>query len=128
MGMTDPIGDMLTRIRNAINAKQSEVIMPSSIMKLGVADVLKREGYIKDYNFEASKPKNFIHIYLKNVPVIQEIKRVSKPGCRMYSSAEKLPRVRDGLGIAILSTSRGILSSREAKNLKIGGEVLAYIW
>lgn len=128
MGMTDPIADMLTRIRNAVSSKQNEVEMPSSLLKIGIADVLKREGYIKDYKFKVSKPHSILHIYLKSIPVIQGIQRVSKPGCRIYSPADKLPRVKDGLGIAILSTSRGILSSREATTVKTGGEILAYIW
>lgn len=128
MGMTDPIADMFTRIRNAIHSKQSEVLMPSSLMKIGIADVLKREGYIKDYKFKSAKPQGVLYVYLKSIPVIQGIQRVSKPGCRIYSTAEKLPRVKDGLGIAIISTSRGILSSREAMAVKSGGEILAYVW
>lgn len=128
MGMTDPIADMLTRIRNAVQAEHKEVEMPASRMKLGIADVLKREGYIKDYKFKQDKKQGVIKIYLKPLPVIQGLQRVSKPGRRVYADAQNLPVVMDGIGIAILSTHRGILSSREAKFANVGGEILAYVW
>ena len=128
MGMTDPIADMLTRLRNAIQAEHKEVELPTSLIKLGIADVLKREGYIKDYKSKSGEKHGIIKIYLKSGPVIQGLKRISKPGRRVYTRVEDIPRVKDGLGIVILSTSKGILSSREAKSTKTGGEILAYIW
>lgn len=128
MGMNDPIADMFTRIRNAIHAGHTEVEAPGSKMKIGIADVLKREGYIKDYKFISDNKQGTIKIYLKPVPVIQCIRRVSKPGRRVYVGSDKIPVVQDGIGIAILSTSRGILSSREAQFAKVGGEVLGYVW
>jgi small subunit ribosomal protein S8 len=128
MGMTDPIADMFTRIRNAIQAGHKEVEIPGSLMKLGIADVLKREGYIKDYDFEKDNKQGIIKIYLKSVPVIQEIKRISKPGRRIYTKSSEIPVVQDGIGIAIISTPHGILSSREAKLAKLGGEIIGYVW
>ena len=128
MGMTDPIADMFTRIRNAIQAGHKEVGMTGSRMKLGIADTLKREGYIKDYEFTADKKQGVIKIYLKPVAVIQDIQRVSKPGRRTYVGKDSIPTVKDGIGMAILSTSQGILSSREAKFANVGGELLGYIW
>ena len=128
MGMTDPIADMFTRIRNAIQARHKEIEVPGSKIKLGIADVLKREGYIKEYEFTPDNKQGMIKIYLKPVPVIQEIHRVSKPGRRTYVGSTKIPIVCDGIGIAILSTPRGILSSREAKFSNVGGEILGYVW
>ena len=128
MGMTDPIADMLTRLRNAIQAEHKEIKLPASLMKLGIADVLKREGYIKDYKSKSDKKQGIIKIYLKSKPVIQGLKRISKPGRRAYVGVKDIPIVKDGIGIAILSTPQGILSSREAKFAKVGGEVLAHIW
>ncbi|MDI6840062.1 MAG: 30S ribosomal protein S8 [bacterium] len=128
MGMTDPIADMLTCIRNALQAGHKELEVPGSCIKIGVADVLKREGYIKDYKFEPDNKQGLIKIYLKPAPVIQGLRKVSKPGRRVYTSVKKIPRVQDGFGIAILSTPQGILSDREARKAKVGGEVLAYIW
>lgn len=128
MGMTDPTADMLTRMRNAIMRKYKAVEMPASKIKLGIADVLKREGYIKDYEFIPDNKQGILKIYFKDEPVIQGLKRVSKPGVRIYTKSKKIPKVLDGLGIAILSTPNGILSSREAKKVNVGGEILAYIW
>ncbi len=128
MGMTDPIADMLTRLRNAIQAEHKEVELPASLMKLGIADVLKREGYIKDYKSKSDKKQGIIKISLKPKPVIQGLKRISKPGRRAYVGVKDIPIVKDGIGIAILSTPQGILSSREAKQAKVGGEILAHIW
>jgi small subunit ribosomal protein S8 len=128
MGMTDPIADLLTRIRNAVQAGHKDLEIPASRMKLGVSDVLKREGYIKDYDFLPGVPQGVIKISLKSVPVIEGIQRVSKPGRRVYVEKNKIPVVKDGIGIAILSTSHGILSSREAKLANTGGEILAYLW
>jgi small subunit ribosomal protein S8 len=128
MKISDPIGDMFTRIRNALQAGFKEVEIPASRMKLGIADVLKREGYIKGYKFVADNKQGSIKIYFKSVPVIQKIKRVSKPGRRIYTKSKDIPVVWDGLGIVILSTPNGILSGREAKVANVGGEVLGYVW
>lgn len=132
--MTDPIADMLTRIRNAVSVERQHVVIPVSKMKRGVAEVLKREGYIWDWSEEEpeTEPVGNINIELKYGPggekVISHIKRVSKPGCRVYSRAKDLRPVLNGLGISILSTSRGVMSDREARQQKVGGEVLCQIW
>ena len=130
--MTDPIADMLTRIRNAVSVERPQVEMPVSKVKKGVAEVLKREGYIWDWTTEDAQPVGQLRIELKYGPsgeqVIRNIKRVSKPGCRVYSRAKDLRPVLNGLGISILSTSQGVMSDREARQHKIGGEVLCEIW
>ncbi|MCC7086918.1 MAG: 30S ribosomal protein S8 [Pirellulales bacterium] len=130
--MTDPIADMLTRIRNAIRVERPTVDMPSSKVKRGLAEVLKREGYIWDWKEVAGEPVGHLRIDLKYGPngeqVIRHIKRVSKPGRRVYSGAAKLKPVLNGLGISILSTSRGVVSDREARQRMIGGEVLCELW
>ncbi len=130
--MTDPIADMLTRIRNAVSVERPQVEMPVSKVKKGVAEVLKREGYIWDWTTEEASPIGQLRIELKYGPsgeqVIRKIKRVSKPGCRVYSRAKDLRPVLNGLGISILSTSQGVMSDREARQQKIGGEVLCEIW
>jgi small subunit ribosomal protein S8 len=130
--MTDPIADMLTRIRNAVRVERPNVDMPLSQVKRGLADVLKREGYIWDWQEVEEQPVNQLRIELKYGPngerVIQKIRRISKPGCRVYSKARDLKPVLNGLGIRILSTSRGVVSDREARQLKLGGEVLCEIW
>ena len=130
--MTDPIADMLTRIRNAVSVERPNVDMPISKMKSGVADVLKREGFIWDWKAEEAQPVGQLHIDLKYGPsgetVIRHVKRVSKPGCRVYASAKDLRPVLNGLGISIVSTSRGVMSDREARQQKVGGEVLCEIW
>jgi small subunit ribosomal protein S8 len=130
--MTDPIADMLTRIRNAIRVERPTVDMPSSKVKRGLAEVLKREGYIWDWKEVESQPVSQLRIDLKYGPngeqVIRHIKRVSKPGRRVYSAAAKLRPVLNGLGISILSTSRGVVSDREARQRSIGGEVLCELW
>ncbi|MCA9320420.1 MAG: 30S ribosomal protein S8 [Salinibacterium sp.] len=134
MSMTDPIADMLTRIRNANSIKRKTVDVPMSKLKLGIAEALKRSGFVTDYRvLEAESPKDrLLRINLKYGPdgefVINEIKRFSRPGCRVYRGVEELPRVLDGLGICILSTSRGILNDAEARDKNIGGEVLATVW
>lgn len=129
--MTDPIADMLTRIRNSVAIERPSVDIPASQEKLGVAQVLQREGYIWDFEVVEERPVNVLRINLKYGPngerVIQEIKRVSKPGCRVYRKAKDVPVVLQGLGISILSTSQGILSNREAKEKGIGGEVLCSV-
>ena len=129
--MTDPIADMLTRIRNAVSVERPSVDMPISNLKKGVAEVLKREGFIWDWKEEPVQPVGQLHIDLKYGPtgekVIRHIKRVSKPGCRIYSSSRELRPVLNGLGISILSTSRGFLSDREARQQKVGGEVICEV-
>lgn len=130
--MTDPIADMLTRIRNAVRIEKSQVELPLSKVKKGVADVLKREGYIWDWSEVESKPSNVLKLDLKYGPngerVIRHIKRVSKPGRRVYSRARDLKPILQGLGISVVSTSRGVVSDREARQRNLGGEVLCEIW
>jgi small subunit ribosomal protein S8 len=132
--MTDPIADMLTRIRNAVRIEQPIVDMPVSKVKRGIAEVLKREGYIWDWQEVETEGgvSNWLQIQLKYGPngerVIRHIKRVSKPGCRVYGRAQELRPVLNGLGISIISSSAGVLSDREARKSNIGGEILAEIW
>ena len=130
--MTDPVADMLTRIRNAVRVERPHVDMPLSKVKRGVADVLKREGYIWDWEEISDQPASHLRVHLKYGPngerVIRHIRRVSKPGRRVYSGATQLKPVLNGLGISILSTSRGVISDREARQRKLGGEVLCEIW
>lgn len=130
--MTDPIADMLTRIRNALMAKHEEIEMSSSRMKAEIAAILKAEGYIKNYHLIEDKKQGILKIYLKynekGEGVIQGLKRISKPGCRIYAKAKDIPRVANGLGIVILTTSKGILADRPCRQLRAGGEVLCYIW
>ncbi len=134
MSMTDPIADMLTRIRNANIAMHDEVQMPSSKLKVALAEVLKAEGYIT--SFEATEntdgPGSTLTINMKYSPerqrVINGLKRVSKPGLRVYTKTDQIPRVLGGLGVAVLSTSKGLLTDRAARKAKIGGEVLCYVW
>lgn len=132
MVMTDPIADMLTRIRNAILAKHEEVDVPASRMKLEIARVLREEGFIRGYELIDDGRQGILKLKLKYGPngeqVIHGIKRVSKPGGRIYVKRDEIPRVMGGLGIAILSTSRGIMTDREARRLSIGGEVICYVW
>ena len=130
--MTDPIADMLTRIRNAVRVERPYVDMPTSKVKKGLADVLKREGYIWDWQEVEDEPVAQIRIELKYGPngerVIQKIRRVSKPGRRVYIKAKELRPVLNGLGITIISTSRGVVSDREARRRNLGGEVLCEVW
>ena len=132
MVMTDPIADMLTRIRNANTVKHDKLELPASKIKKEIADILKREGFVKDYEFIEDNKQGVLRIFLKyganEEHVITGIKRISKPGLRVYAKAEQVPRVLNGLGIAIVSTSNGVLSDKEARNQAVGGEVLAYIW
>ena len=130
MVMTDPIADMLTRIRNANQMRNETVNMPSSKIKVEIAKILKEEGYIAEYNV-SSDDKKVLSLQLKYngaERVISGIKRISKPGLRVYAQANELPKVLNGLGVAIISTSKGIMTDKEARKLKIGGEVLAYVW
>lgn len=133
MQISDPIADMLTRIRNANTAKNNTVDVPESKMKTAIADILVNEGYIKGYEMVGETNKRSIRITLKygknkNEKVITGLKKISKPGLRVYSSNEEIPRVLGGLGIAILSTNKGILTDKDARKENVGGEVLAYIW
>ena len=130
--MTDPIADMLTRIRNANQNRAKDVTMPSSKMKETIASILKEEGYIVDYSIEKNDVQNILTLTLKysqnKERVITGLKRISKPGLRVYAKAEEIPTVLSGLGIAIISTSRGLMTDKNARKASLGGEVLAYIW
>ena len=130
--MTDTIADMLTRIRNALVAKHETVDVPSSTMKKAIAEILVQEGYIKGYEIVENGIEKTIHITLKYGPnkqrVIVGIKRISRPGLRVYARKDEIPKVLGGMGIAILSTSRGVMTDKEARKLGVGGEVLAYVW
>ncbi|MDO5052711.1 MAG: 30S ribosomal protein S8 [Pseudoclavibacter sp.] len=132
MTMTDPVADMLTRLRNANSAHHDTVSMPSSKLKSHIAEILKREGYIQDWKVEDARVGQTLTLTLKfgqnREPSIVGIKRVSKPGLRVYARSTELPSVLGGLGIAILSTSSGLLTDREAEQKGVGGEVLAYVW
>ena len=132
MNTTDPIADMLTRIRNANSSKHKTVDIPSSKMKTAIAEILFKEGYIKSFEIISDENQGIIRITLKydekGTRVIDGIKRISKPGLRVYAGKEELPRVLNGLGIAIISTSQGLKTDKEAREAGIGGEVLAYIW
>ena len=130
MSMTDPIADMLTRIRNGQRARQATVTMPASKLKLAIAKVLESEGYINGVSEQADGAKKSLTIelkYFENEPVIERIERVSRPGLRIYKSAGELPRVLGGLGIAVVSTSRGVMTDREARSAGHGGEVLCVV-
>ena len=132
MQITDPIADMLTRIRNAGMARHDSVDVPASRMKTAIAEVLHKEGYIKAFQIVDDGTQGIIRITLKYLPgkekAIQGLKRVSKPGLRVYAGADELPRVLKGLGIAIVSTSKGIMTDKEARRAHVGGEVLAFVW
>ena len=132
MSMTDPLADMLTRIRNANMNRFDRVDIPSSKIKVNMAKVLRNEGYIKNYKVMRDKKRGILRIYLKYGPnnerVIDGIQRISRPGRRAYSVWDKLPRVRNGLGISIISTSHGVMTDRDARKMKIGGEVLCSVW
>jgi len=133
MAMTDPIADMLTRIRNGIAAEHETVVIPSSKMKVEIARILKQEGYINGYKVEGDNAKDkTITVELKYGPekqkVISGLKRISKPGLRVYAKGNEIPRVLNGLGIAIISTSKGLMTDRDARKANLGGEVVAYVW
>lgn len=131
MVMTDPIADMLTRIRNANTVRDKQVEVPSSTIKRELVKILKEEGYVQDYELVDNVKPGLIRIYLKyngKDKVISGLKRISKPGLRVYAQQDQIPKVLGGLGIAVLSTSRGIMTDRVARREKIGGEVLCYIW
>ncbi len=132
MSMTDPIADMLTRIRNANMVKLQKVDIPSSNLKINIATVLKQEGFIKNYKVISDNLQGVLRIYLKYIDekdsVINEIKRVSKPGGRVYKKSEDIPVVKNGIGVAILSTSKGIITDNAARQAGVGGEILCTIW
>lgn len=132
MVMTDPIADMLTRIRNASSVSHEQVDIPASKMKEEIARIFKEEGYIRDYKIVAGEKQPNIRVYLKYGPeksrVISGITRISKPGLRVYAGKNEIPRVLGGLGVAVLSTSRGVLSDRQARREGVGGEVICYVW
>lgn len=130
--LTDPIADMLTRIKNANKARHKYVEMPSSKMKVEIAKILKKEGYIEDYEVIASEPYDILRITLRYLPdksqVIHGVRRISKPGLRVYVKKDEIPKVLGGLGIAIISTSKGLMTDREARKNGLGGEVICYVW
>ena len=133
MSMSDPIADMLTRIRNANDAKHKSVDIPSSKIKISIADILLKEGYINSYEIIGDEVKKNIRIQLKYGEnkyerVINGLKRISKPGLRIYAGCDQIPRVLGGLGIAIVSTNKGIITDKEARTFRVGGEVLAFVW
>jgi len=134
MTMTDPIADMLTRIRNANTAMHDDVTMPSSKLKLSLAEILKSEGYISDFSQADNdgRPGKTLTIDMKYSPdrerVISGIRRISKPGLRVYSKSREVPRVMGGLGVAVVSTSKGLMSDREARKRRMGGEIICYVW
>lgn len=130
--MTDPIADMLTRIRNASKMKMEKVDIPSSRLKLQIAKILKDEGYVKNVKLVRDRKQGTIRVYLKysedETPAIQGLKRISKPGCRVYVGIDSMPQVMGGLGVAIMSTPKGIQTNKQAKKDRVGGEVLCYVW
>ena len=132
MNTTDPIADMLTRIRNANTSKHKVVDVPSSKMKIGIAEILFKEGYIKSFEEIKDDSQGIIRITLKydekGTRVIDGLKRISKPGLKVYAGKDELPKVLNGLGIAIISTSKGIITDKKARELNVGGEVIAYVW
>ncbi len=132
MAMTDPVADMLTRIRNANSVYHEKVEIPGSKIKTAIAEVLKQEGFIRDYTFAQDNKQGVLTVFLKygadREKVITDIQRISRPGLRQYSKKKDLPRVLGGLGIAIISTSKGIVSDKQARKLGLGGEIIAYVW
>ncbi|MBM7704952.1 30S ribosomal protein S8 [Metabacillus iocasae] len=132
MVMTDPIADLLTRIRNANMVRHEKIEVPASNIKKQIAEILKREGFVRDVEYIEDNKQGIIRIFLKyganNERVITGLKRISKPGLRVYAKTDEVPRVLNGLGIAIVSTSQGVLTDKEARQKQAGGEVLAYVW
>jgi len=131
MNVSDPIADMLTRIRNAVIARHDQVLVPASKTKIAIAKVLKDEGFIKEYSVVRGKPERVIKIslkYIDHTPIVMGIERVSKPGLRVYVGKGEIPRVYGGLGISILSTSKGIMTGKESWKKGLGGELLCYVW
>ena len=132
MGMTDPVADMLTRIRNALQAAHEIVNIPSSTLKINLANVLKSEGYIKNLRIISDGQHRYIRVFLKfdknGIPVIEGLKRISKPSCRVYAGYNEIPEVLNGYGVSIVSTSKGIMTDREARKQRVGGEILCAVW
>ena len=132
MSMTDPVADMLTRIRNALRAAHEVVNIPSSTSKINLANVLKSEGYIKNLRIISDGQHRYIRVFLKfdknGIPVIEGLKRISKPSCRVYAGYDEIPEVLNGYGVNIVSTSKGIMTDREARKQKVGGEILCAVW
>jgi small subunit ribosomal protein S8 len=132
MPVTDPVADMLTRIRNALGAKHEMIDMPASKMKKAIAGILLKEGFIKGYEYKEEGPQGLIRITLKygakNQSIITGLKKISKPGLRVYAAKDEVPKVLGGLGIAIISTSKGIMTDKDARENGVGGEVIAYVW
>jgi len=132
MSMTDPIADMLTRMRNGLTASYSTVDIPSSRLKVDIAKVLKTEGFIKNFKVIEDQKQGMMRIFFKydekGAPIISGLKRMSRPGCRMYSKGDRIPQVLNGFGINILSTSKGIMTDKQAKKMGIGGEIICSIW
>ncbi|NWF90219.1 MAG: 30S ribosomal protein S8 [Ignavibacteriaceae bacterium] len=131
MPVTDPISDFLTRIRNAVKARRVVVEIPSSKMKLGLADILKKNNFIDDYSLIEDNKQNVLKVHLRynnGVPAISGLKRISTPGLKVYKQKNELPRVLNGLGIAIISTSKGLLTDNEARSNSLGGEVVCFVW
>ena len=132
MTMTDPIADMLTRLRNATSMRHDRTDIPSSKVKVEIARLLKEEGFIRTFKLIEEGPQGVIRVYLKYAddgePVIHGLRRVSTPGCRIYTRVESLPKVRNGLGVALVSTNRGVLTDEQARGLRVGGEILCEIW
>ena len=132
MSMTDPVADMLTRIRNALQAAHEIVNIPSSNLKINLANVLKSEGYIKNLRIISDGQHRYIRVFLKfdqsGIPVIEGLKRISKPSCRVYAGYNEIPEVLNGYGVNIVSTSKGIMTDREARKQKVGGEILCAVW
>ena len=132
MSMTDPVSDMLTRIRNATTVRHDRTDVPASKMKLEIAKILKQEGFIRTFKLLEEGPQGLIRVYLKYAedgePAIHGVRRVSKPGRRVYRSVDDLPKVRNGLGVAVVSTNRGVLTDEQARGLRVGGDVLCEVW
>jgi len=131
MSMSDPIADMLTRIRNGLHAEKAEVSMPASRTKASIAEVLKQEGYIKGYKVDGEGVTKTLDIelkYFQGVPVIEQIQRISKPGRRVYAGSTEIPQVRDGLGVSLVSTSKGIMTDKTARETGVGGEILCTVF
>jgi small subunit ribosomal protein S8 len=132
MSMTDPVSDMLTRLRNATTVRHDRTDVPASKMKLEIAKILKQEGFIRTFKLLEEGPQGLIRIYLKYAddgePAIHGVRRISKPGRRVYRGADDLPKVRNGLGVAVVSTNRGVLTDEQARGLRVGGEVLCEVW
>ena len=132
MNVTDPIADMLTRIRNAIQARHDQVLIPGSQLKLAIVKIMKEEGYIKDYEVLRDGPRRTIRVWLRyadqKTPVLTGLRRVSRPGKRVYAGSAELPRVLGGLGVAVVSTPAGVMTAQQARRRKVGGEVLCFIW